>query len=167
MTSFRIRPRFTYLSRRTPESIQDHLQAEWTAKQPDCLLEMIPGHAVLKISPEHQHYWSPQLSLNLEWDEFGGETTIRGLYGPNPNVWALFFFSYAALGILAVFIGIIGFANLSLDKAAPILWVLPVLGIIAVVLYVFSQFGQKLGAEQTYELHHFFESAIGERVHIQ
>jgi hypothetical protein len=41
-----------------------------------------------------------------------------------------------------------------------------VFAIIAVILYVFSQVGQKLGAEQTFTLHHFFEEVVHQKVHI-
>jgi hypothetical protein len=34
------------------------------------------------------------------------------------------------------------------------------------ILYFVAQTGQKMGAEQTFQLHHFFEESIGETVHI-
>jgi hypothetical protein len=44
---------------------------------------------------------------------------------------------------------------------------MPFLGLAAVVLYIIAQFGQKLGVEQTFTLHHFFERSIGSRIHIE
>jgi hypothetical protein len=35
-----------------------------------------------------------------------------------------------------------------------------------VILYFIAQTGQKMGVEQTFQLHHFFEESIGETVHI-
>ena len=40
------------------------------------------------------------------------------------------------------------------------------LAMAALVLYLVAQFGQKIGAEQMFTLHHFFEDSIGHRIHI-
>jgi len=85
------------------------------------------------------------------------------LYGPNPQVWTMFILIYGAIGVLALFITIIGVSRVMLDMSAPVLWALPVLGGAALLLYIFSQTGQKLGAEQTFTLHHFFEDTVHHR----
>ncbi len=164
MTSFRIRPRFQVIAKNKPEGVEAELRARLAKEDCPCAGRVITGHAILKIPPNKQHFWSPQLDLSLESHEQG--TLIRGLYGPDPNVWVLFTFGYGAVGILALFISIFGFTRVSLGLNAPILWVLPGLGAIAVALYIASQIGQKLGAEQTFTLHHFFEETIREKVHI-
>ncbi|MEM7657199.1 MAG: hypothetical protein AAF399_13780 [Bacteroidota bacterium] len=167
MTSFRIRPRFTYTSKRSVHEVQMAVQEAFDRHQPDLLMESIPGHLVFRIPEPARHVWSPQLSVNLEWDEWEHEAIIRGLYGPNPQIWAMFTFGYAVLSLLGVFIGIIGSSQWSLGKEAPILWTLPILLAGGVGLYFLSQFGQKMGAEQTFTLHHFIEKALGDRVIIR
>lgn len=147
-----------------PEQVEANIKNQLAQPGCPCIGRVIPGHIVLKIPTELQHYWSPQLDLSIEPHEEG--TLIRGLYGPNPSVWVMFAFGYGAIAILAMFIAIIGFSQVSLGGNAPILWALPVLGGIAIGLYVASQIGQKLGAEQTFTLHHFFEEAIDAKVHI-
>ena len=115
--------------------------------------------------PENDvHYWSPQLRLSLEENEEG--TLIRGLYGPKPSVWALFFYFYAAFGILGFFAGMYGFVQLSLDMPAPVLWSLPVLAGFSIILYLMSQTGQKIGAQQMFTLHNLFESALNTKVRV-
>ena len=59
-----------------------------------------------------------------------------------------------------------GYPKLSLDQEAPILWSLPIFATIAFGMYLIAQFGQKIGVEQTFRLHHFFEETVGEKVHI-
>jgi hypothetical protein len=164
MTSFRIRPRFELWVPESPDAVQARIHSRLNDVRDICNGTTIPGHIVLKIEAEEQHFWSPQLSLNLEAQDEG--TLISGLYGPNPNVWLLFTFGYGTIGMLALFISIFGFSRMSLGMSAPILWALPVLGAAAVGLYLASQIGQKLGAEQTFTLNHFFEEAIGRRVHV-
>jgi len=164
MTSFRIRPRFQVTVPNTPTQVEEGFKIRLAQPACPCIGRVIPGHTVLKIPAESQHYWSPQLDLSIEPHEEG--TLIRGLYGPNPSVWFMFAFGYGAVAILGMFIAIIGFSQVSLGNNAPVLWALPVLGGIAIGLYIASQIGQKLGAEQTFTLHHFFEETIHARVHI-
>lgn len=100
----------------------------------------------------------------MEIDDEG--TLIRGLYGPNPTVWALIFYGYAILGILAMFFLIAGLSDLDMKDDPTLLWVVPGLGIAALILYLVAQFGQKMGVEQTFQIHQFFESCLGSHVHI-
>jgi len=165
MTSLRIRPRFQQIIPAPPEKVEERMKLRLKEPQNVCVGRVIPSFIVLKIPHEERHYWSPQLSLSLEEHEKG--TLVRGLYGPNPTVWAMFTFGYSALGLIALFIAIIGSSKASLGLDAPILWVLPVLAGLAVILYFVAQTGQKIGVEQTFTIHHFYEDAIGERVHIE
>ena len=98
MTSFRIRPRFKTTSHLSPIEIQQRLEKRLQSHPNDCIGKVIPNYVVLKIPKKEQHYWSPQLSLQLEESETA-DTVIRGLYGPSPNVWSLFTFGYASMGI--------------------------------------------------------------------
>ena len=127
------------------------------------MISAIPDHIVLKVNQEDQHFWSPQLTLILE--ESGEGSLVRGTYGPNGNVWTLFAGSYFACGVLITFISIIGFSRKSLGMDAHILWVLPFLIGIVIVLYLASQFGQKLGAEQMFDLHYTAQDVLGEKIH--
>ena len=163
MTSIKLRPRFKYHSQHEPAEIQarvkDHLSTD-----DRCIGTVIDGYVVLKIAPEDYHYWSPQLSLTLEEDEKG--SLVRGLYGPNPNVWVLFIFGYGSISFMALFACIIGFSRWSLGMDAPILWIFPILGAVALGLYITGQLGQKFGAAQLFTLHHFLEEALEERVQV-
>jgi hypothetical protein len=125
----------------------------------------IPGHIILKIKKEAQHYWSPQLNLALE--EVDDGTLIRGRYEPHHNVWTLFILIYLALSILALFVFIFGASQWGLGLPAKILWLIPVLLAMAAGLYFVSQIGQKLGAEETFALHHFVEENLGVKIHIK
>ncbi len=122
----------------------------------------LPGHITIKIRAEEQHIWSPQLTITMEEED--NQVLIRGLYGPNPTLWAFFFFGYAALSILTLFIGMWGLSLLTLGKNAVVLWAIPVLGAIAVLMYLSSQAGQKLGAQQMFDIHHFYEDITKNKV---
>jgi len=118
------------------------------------------------VIPEEQHYWSPQLSLSME-EETDGKTLIRGLYGPNPGVWLMFTFVHIATSVAAMFVLIIGLSNMSLGLSSMILWSLPVLAVISLIMYLIARAGRKMGEEQLFDLHHFFEQHFGEKVVIE
>lgn len=166
MTSFRIRPKFELDTDKTVETIIRDVQQKLSLPGASCRGLAMQDHITLKVKAEDQHFWSPQLSVLLLEDPHRKKTHVIGVYGPMPNVWTLFAVSYLAIGILFLFIAIVGFSQYSLGMECQVLWALPFLAILAVVLYVMSQFGQKLGAEQTFDLHHFFEEVIEQKIHV-
>ena len=164
MSSFRIRPRFKQLTKEPSQHLQERLITKLETGVSKFIATSVQDHITLSIPSSEKHFWSPQLSLSFEDTEQG--TVIRGLYGPNPTVWAVFFFGYIALGILALFGLMAGSSQLMLGQEAPILWSLPVCGLLAVIMYFVAQAGQKMGAEQMFRLHHFYEDTVGSVVHI-
>ncbi len=164
MSSLRIRPRFKQLTEEPSRDLQSRLLARLETGVDRFTATSVQDHITLTIPIVDQHFWSPQLSLSFEESTEG--TIIRGLYGPNPTVWAIFFFGYVALGILALFGLMAGTSQLMLNQAAPILWIIPVCGVIAIIMYFVAQAGQKLGAEEMYRMHHFYEETVGSMVHI-
>lgn len=168
MSSVHFRPRFKAKYNMKPEEVRELVQKHMAELDCGCSAKTLKNFIVLTIRPEERHFWSPQLSLSFEEDEEDDSfTIIRGLYGPNPTVWAFFTYGYAALGILATFLGMYGFSKYSLGQEATILWSLPVLAALALILYLVAQFGQKIGAEQMFTLHHFFEDSVGHRIHVE
>lgn len=163
MASFKIRPKFEIDVNDHPDVIYQRFLDHREKAECECTIDAVPHHIVIKIRQEDQHFWSPQLTLNIEENERG--SNVKGLYGPNGNVWTLFAGSYFACGILITFISIIGFSRVSLGMDAPILWILPVLVGIVIMLYIASQMGQKLGAEQMFDLHHTAQEVLGQRIH--
>jgi hypothetical protein len=164
MASFKIRPRFEIELDENPETIYQNFLNKKEKMDCGCMIEAIPDHIVLKnktgknnISGLHK------LTLILEDTDAG--SVVRGTYGPNGNVWTLFAGAYFACGVLITFISIIGFSRKSLGMEAQILWLLPILIGIIVVLYIASQFGQKLGAEQMFDLHFTAQEVLGEKIH--
>jgi len=162
MSSLRIRPRFKEEVSGNAEDFKIRIQTAMDSSDEFSGL-VSSQYCVIKIRPEDRHYWSPQLTLTLEAVN-EGSLEVRGLYGPKPGVWAVFFMSYAALAVLSLFAGVFGLSQIMLEKPAPILWALPIMGAIALGLYLIGQAGQKVGAEQMFRIHHFYEEVIKHRV---
>ena len=66
---------------------------------------------------DDQQYWSPELTLRIEAEE--GGSRISGLMGPKAEVWTLFVFCYAVLGLGTLIVLLIGLSNWSLDQLRP------------------------------------------------
>jgi len=165
MSSLRIRPRFKTTVKGTIKDCINGIKEAIDQNQE--FIGLVSEHyCVIKICLEERHYWSPQLTLTME-ETSEGSLEIRGLYGPKPSVWAVFFMSYAALGVLSLFAGVFGLSQLMLEKAAPILWAIPIMAAIAIGLYLVAQAGQKVGAEQMFRIHHFYEQVIKHRVSLE
>ncbi len=165
MSSFRIRPRFKEELTQSVEEFKSVIAK--ALETTDEFSGLVSDHyCVIKIPTDQRHYWSPQLTLSIEEPLDEEKIIIRGLYGPKPSVWAIFFMSYAALGVLSLFAGVFGLSQIMLEKPAPILWVIPVMAAIAVILYLVAQGGQKVGAEQMFRIHHFYEDLMKHKIHI-
>ena len=164
MSSFRIRPRFRERMKLSQEAFKQTLH-EAIDDNEEFVGLLSESYCVIKIPHQDRHYWSPQLTITVE-DEDGEDITVRGLYGPKPSVWAVFFMAYAALGVLSLFVGVYGLSQIMLEKAAPILWLIPGFAVIALILYFVAQGGQKIGAEQMFRIHHFYESVTKHHVKI-
>lgn len=165
MSSFRIRPRFKEELQMSSTEYVSKLQKAIDSSGNFTGL-VSENYAVIKIPPTERHYWSPQLTLTIEPYEEKKAIFVRGLYGPKPSVWAVFFMSYAALCVISLFVGVYGLSQIMLEKPAPILWVIPALGGVALILYLIAQAGQKVGAEQMFRIHHFYEELFDDKIKI-
>ncbi len=167
MTSIRTRPRFRTSSRQTQEELKErinnHLQNH---KGEGVIGHVYDTHCTFDIAFKDRHFWSPHLNVNFDVDEETAETIIRGRYGPAPTIWTVFMFGYAALGLSFTFAALFGLSQLALRQSSGILWSLPVLLAAILTLWLIGQTGQKIGVEQTFRIHQFFEEAIGEKVRI-
>jgi len=156
----RIRPRFKEIVALSPEQVTGNIREQLAANANVCKGEIIDHHVILKIPSQHQHYWSPQLSLELEEHDAG--TLIRGLYGPKPGVWTMFVFFYSAFGFLTLMGLLFGLSQLMLKMDAYGLWAAPVGAVILIGLFVVSKVGQNLSKQQMRQLHDFLMRAVAE-----
>jgi hypothetical protein len=146
MSSLQLRPRFKRSVELNPlqitERIRDYIN------NPDTHIEAsITGHhAVFTILSREQHYWSPQ--LNLEILEEGKGALVKGLYGPAANVWTLFIFLYTGIGIIAIIGLLYGLVQWSLNMSPMALWIFPAAVLVELILYLTARSGQKIAAKQ-------------------
>ncbi len=156
--NFEIRPRFKKIASLSEKEIVDRFKN--ALERPDAPVTgtIVDHHIFLKIPADQQHYWSPQLDLEIEETEEG--SLIRGLFGPKPSVWFMFVFFYVLLGFISMVVAIMGFSQWNLGLSARILWFLPVALILFLFIFFTAKTGQKLGKEEMFLLYDFFENTI-------
>jgi hypothetical protein len=85
-----LRPRFQKLLDHNKEVVIAAFQQE---KEGDStfVISIVDDHIFIKLPRRLQHYWSPQLHLEVN-DLSENSTKMYGLFGPNPTVWTMFMF---------------------------------------------------------------------------
>lgn len=164
MSSFKIRPRIKLETDKNLELIKNDLNSA-LENNPNIVGTIAKKFIILKINKELRHFWSPQLTLMFEED--GSKTIIRGLYGPKQSIWAMFAFAYGSIAMLFTIILIWGAVEIQLYKETSLFYFLPFFVLLSLIIYIIAQFGQKLGAEQMFKLHHFFEDIINKDVKVE
>jgi hypothetical protein len=154
----RLRPRFRFESGKSPDELKSLFEEALKESDDICKGSIVDYHVMLRIPKDRQHYWSPQLHLELE--AAGEGTLIRGLFGPKPGVWTMFVFFYSAIGFLTLLGLIFGLSQMMLKMNAFGLWIVPVGCTLLIGLFLMSKIGQKLGHEQMHQLKAFVDKAI-------
>lgn len=160
LSSFRIRPRFEQVVAALPDNAHATLVHGLANHDPELVVKPFPGFIAIHLPDRERRQWSPRLFLSVESAPEGG-TRIEGIYGPEIEVWSVFLYGYLLTGLLGTFSGIYGGTQLWLGDHPWALYITGSMAIIAGLLYLGAQLGQKLGAEQTFRLHQAYAAAAG------
>lgn len=158
MSNLEIRPRFVRWSQAKPEEIVQTFETLLQDKNLDVKGFVLDDHIYLKIPARDQHYWSPQLHLEIQEDAKGSR--IRGLFGPRPSVWLMFIFFYFVLGFGSIIVAIVGFSQMNLGISYRILWLMPILLGLIFMVYSSAKAGQRMGMSQMEHLYKFFDKNL-------
>lgn len=148
-----VRPRFKLELKLSPSQIVERFNHYLALSNSPCLGQADETYATLFFGKDQRHYWSPQLTLMIEEEEEGSE--VRGLYGPRPAIWTMFVFFYAVLGVLILFISVIGGSQFMLGKSTWVLWIVPVLVLVFLSLWLVAKKGKEKGRPEIIVMHHF------------
>ncbi len=155
----RIRPRFELVAPCSSEEALDRLRAALDAGDAPCTGQIAGAHVHLRIAPGQRRLWSPFLSLEV--NRQGGDTVLRGHFGPHPDVWTFFVALYAVLAFGGVVGLLFGLSQWMLRTSPVALWAVPASLALAAVLYGLALVGQRLGHPQLQLLRTFVETATG------
>jgi ABC-type multidrug transport system fused ATPase/permease subunit len=156
-----LRPRFKMEFGESQQKLLTKFQSN--VKNATCkyCVKVIDGHIVIDIPAEENHFWSPQLHIEIEQVE-ENKSIVKGLFGPKPQVWTLFMFIHFAMAFAFIGFSIIAYVQWTLKSdyktALIITFTLPILWI---VMYFLGTIGKKRGHKQMDELHDFLIKTLG------
>ncbi len=153
-----LRPRFKFDVNYEHEALLKLFEGTRDA-QSDFIVTRVDDHVFIKIPKAKQHFWSPQ--LHLEINKIEGSSTIYGLFGPNPTVWTMFMFFHFIVAGLFIGFGIWAYSNWALGNNYAIQLSLTLLMVVIWIgLYFGGRMGKKTGTAEMYELHHFMRDTL-------
>ncbi len=159
-----LRPRFKFDVETNSEKLLLAFE-EQKNKQSDFVVTRIDDHVFIRFPKREQHYWSPQLHLEInEKAEDKNTATVYGLFGPNPTIWTMFMFLHFVIAGLFIAFGIWAYTNMSLDKSYAVqLFLTLFMVIIWFTLYFIGRVGKSKGVPDMYKLHGFMRDTFRER----
>lgn len=156
-----IRPRFQLKIDLEPERALTQLQTKLKL-DPTVSGTRSNKYMFLRIPARNQHYWSPELSVRIEQEEFTDFVAVICLVGPKQSVWMLFTFFYAFVFCVSTFGGIYGLVKFSSFNDASWLWVIPLGLVLTLSIFFTSKIGQNKGRDQMLHLISFLYHSLNE-----
>lgn len=154
-----LRPRFKLNLDRTSESALMAFEKA-KKKQKEFIVSRIDDNLYIKIPKKEQHFWSPQLHLEIMEIE-NDKCTVFGLFGPNPTVWTMFMFLHFIVAGIFLGFGIWAYSNWSLDNDFAIqLFVALMMIVVWFALYFGGRIGKATGKEQMHLLNNFMNETL-------
>lgn len=155
-----LRPRFKIHFEESQESILDKFKSNLKDDECKYCSKIVDGHIVIDVPLEDNHFWSPQLNIEVEKLE-EKKSIVKGLFGPKPQVWTLFMFFHFAVAVAFIGFSIMWYVRWTLNRnttlsmiitlALPVLWV---------IMYFIGRIGKRTGHQQMEELHDFMVKTL-------
>lgn len=156
-----IRPRFSLKIVANSESAMDHV-AKKLIQDMTVAGERSDRYIFLRTPSWEQHYWSPEMTVRIEVEEFTDFTKVSCLVGPRQVVWAMWAFIYSAIALVTVFGGIFGFVQYSQDGYSNWLYVIQIGIVMIASAFIAAKFGQRKGRDQMLHLISFLYHSLSE-----
>ena len=154
-----LRPRFKMEIPKFNETIlKDFENAKNT--QSEFIVSRIDDHVFIKFPNEKQSFWSPQLHLEInKIDE--NNSTLHGLFGPNPTVWTLFMFLHFLVAGLFLAFAIWTYTNWSLEQSYAVqISVMLLMVLLWITLYFAGSIGKASSTNDMRLLNNFMNSVL-------
>ena len=155
--STQIRPKFRIYTELSPDIVIDEIRLLLNTTN-EVEGRIVDTNLYLKLPEEELQYWSPELQVKIKKED--KTTSIRGIVGPNPKVWATFMVFYGLAIMLLIFGGSLGISQWMLDIESIWIWSVPVSIILFAIIFLAAKYGQRLGADQAIQLRNFLDMAI-------
>lgn len=156
----RVRPRFTLRCSCAAEEVVEVMSR--ALRTPGCPVSGLaaPGRIELHVHEPEQHFWSPQLIVDVAGAS--DSSMLHGRFGPHPSVWTLYVAAYAACALGAMIGATFGFAEWTMGQTPWTLVSLPVAFVVAGTLRVLAEMGKEAGSQQMATLRSYLEHELEE-----
>ena len=157
--SLLLRPTFVVPLNLDRQDAFDRIKTAVDALPDDLVGQFRQGHGMVSISDQKRHFWSPWLHLHVvKFEEQQDE--LFGRFSPHPSIWTAVMFSYLSLSVIIFFLVIIALSQ-TIANESPWAWAgIPVCLLIAVVLWLVSQAGQRLAHDEMQMMQSVVEDAL-------
>ncbi|WP_281237811.1 hypothetical protein [Flavobacterium praedii] len=156
----RLRLRFYKDVNQNIDSLRQKFIQFTTTHSPDYILKIKEYHIWINIKGDKKAYWSPHLHLEME-SKGENQTHIRGLFGPDPNLWTFFMFLHFMIaGTFIIFCGI-AYSDYVLKKSTTSDFLVMSLMVFAwFLLYVIAKQIRRNGENQMNDIEKLFLEII-------
>jgi hypothetical protein len=154
-----LRPRFKMQLNRSNESVLKDFEKS-KSEQKDFIVNRSDDHIFIKFPSHKQHFWSPQLHLEIN-EETQETCTLHGLFGPNPTVWSLFMFLHFFVAVIFIGFGVWAYSNWSLKNPYGMqVSVMFLMVLVWFLLYFAGRMGRLKGKDEMHLLHDFMNHVL-------
>jgi hypothetical protein len=158
MNKIAIRPRFKLDVKIPKYELITRISKEIKSCNGRCEINLLRNHIIFKIPEDMQHFWSPELSIEIEESE--ENSVLHCILGPRSAIWTLFATFYG-LSLFAGLIGIVlGLSQWSIGNYPYGFWLVPASVILIALAYLIAITGQKLSYNEMLFLRSKLERAI-------
>ena len=112
--------------------------------------EFKSGHAMISIRESNRHFWSPWMHLDVRDTDTGRQVFAR--FSPHPSIWTGFMFAYLAIAAIVSFAVMFGISQQLSGESPWAYYFIPGGLVVAVILWLAAQAGQKLAHEQMQQM---------------
>jgi len=155
-----LKPRFQLELEENQQDVLEKFKDNIADKDCKYCSKISGNHIFIDIPKEDEHFWSPQLQVEILKGE-EDKTIVKGILGPKPQVWTFFMFLHFAVALAFIVVFVWFYVNWSLGKDSQIqLYILIGLPIVWLILYFSGQSGKKLGYKQMVELDTFLMKTL-------
>lgn len=154
-----LRPRFKIELNRDNESVLKDFELS-KSLQKNFIVSRIDDHVFIKFPKHKQHFWSPQLHLEINSiDE--KSSLLHGLFGPNPTVWSMFMFLHFFVAVVFIGFGAWAYSNWSLKNSYGMqIGIMILMVVLWFVLYFAGRMGKLKGKNEMHLLHDFMNDTL-------
>ena len=155
-----LRPRFSIDLEENAEIVLNRFSDKFKKEETTFRGSIIDGHIFIAVSKKEEHFWSPQLHLEI-LEKTKKTSLLKGLFGPKPQVWTLFMFIHFVIGISFLGFAVFLYTKISLNESIifPVIMMF-VLPLVWTVLYFLGKIGKDTGKSQMKDLHDFMIKVI-------